>query len=144
MKVSKFIYIGCAVMVGIVGIAAALFWYLNYANGPKYENGKLVVETSQYKVLVNDIYKLNILTIEDTSSFIFVSSDDALMSFNPSLQEFVIVLKVPNHRSTVEKHFLEILGITQEQACQLDVVVGVPYEVQPEASQSFDLSFCGV
>lgn len=147
MKASNFIYIGCVVMLLIVVIAGTLSWYLNYASEPKfdsptYENGKLVVQTTQGKVLANDIYQLEVSTVPEAGTLVFVTNEDSIMSFNPALNEFIIVLKRPEYRVAVEKNFLKILGITAEQGCQLDVVMGIPYEISPEASQDFNLSFC--
>jgi hypothetical protein len=47
------------------------------------------------------------------------------------------------NRALAERDFLETLGVTQSDACRLDVMVSVPYNVDPaRAGQRYGLSFC--
>ncbi len=47
------------------------------------------------------------------------------------------------NRQLAEKAFLERVGITQEQACQIKVTITTPASVNPtEAGQKYPLSFC--
>lgn len=143
MKGIKFISIAVIIIVVLTLIALGLFFYLKEsADEPQYRDGKLVVNSQQGEVLLNDIYANVNMVLPESETVVFYSEDDALITYNLLDNQFAIVVKKPSARKTVEQKFLQITGLSQPEACQLNVLVGIPYEVNPNASQSFNLSFC--
>lgn len=79
---------------------------------------------------------------------------DVLMKQAPSYdilyfsgdQSFLITLKDQNlqaARDAAEADLLQRLQVGRKEACKVQVIVGVPYDVSPQASgQDYNLSFC--
>jgi hypothetical protein len=76
----------------------------------------------------------------------FVSNNDYYVSFYPDDRSFTVTIQNSNLKDTREKAetaFLQALGITQEQACRLNVSLYVPEFISAKNSgQDFGLSFC--
>lgn len=77
----------------------------------------------------------------------FRSTNDYLMEFQPTSEQFVISIQnsddINGARTKAESAFLEALGINQEKACGLNVVLAIPVQVNEKNSGSnFGLSFC--
>jgi hypothetical protein len=76
----------------------------------------------------------------------FISNDDYFMAFYPNDKSFTITIQSINleeARRRAEAAFLQALGITQDQACRLNVSLYVPDFVSSKNSgQDFGLSFC--
>lgn len=99
------------------------------------------------KIEVNNLYKNPANLVPGTDNTVnFIQNKDYYMFFSPKTEYFQITLLNPDiqkARSEAESDFLSTLGITKDQACQLNVELGVPYAVNQAASgKDYGLSFC--
>ena len=97
-------------------------------------------------VSVTNVYNMEIQRLS-RNGVAFRDNADYYMAYYPIPQPgFVITLSNSNvrkAREAAEKDFLEILGISKEQACQLHVSLAVPNSVNAKASGvDYNLSFC--
>ncbi len=85
-------------------------------------------------------------TIEETGEVFAVEETDYVIIYHKTSDDFLInILSSPfeDIRIKAERDFLQKLGITEENACKLDVVEKTPHFANPDkAGQSFRLSFC--
>jgi hypothetical protein len=114
-----------------------------YPNAPT--SSLLAIGTSQGTVEVNNFYTSNppvtdggVLVIKQTSEYWF--------TYDPLSGSFWIAVSgtpFSEVQQTAEQDFLATLGISEQDACKLDVSVGIPYDPNNSLSgQSFPLSFC--
>jgi len=111
-------------------------------------NTQIIIPTEKSNIPVNNYYK-------DTSSTI-LSEKDVLMETNENFdilaynynnkKSFLIYLKnaaaLVTSRKNAEDSFLKKLGITEEQACLLDVSLTVSNTIEESAAKNYGLSFC--
>lgn len=143
MKSFKWLSLAIILIVVITLIALGLFFYLrSTADEPKYKNGKLVIPVQDGEILISDIYADKKLTLPESETLVFYSSEEGLITYNLADNQFVIVVKDKSARAKMEKEFLAVTGVTEQQACLLRVLIGMPYEVSSDPTQSFKLSFC--
>ena len=95
-------------------------------------------------VNVRNVYKN---PVEKTEEAIVISQKPGFkIIYFPKDEAFLITLAqtpISQSRALAEAELLANLGITKDQACELKVVITVPYEVDPAASgQNYPLSFC--
>jgi len=113
------------------------------AGFPKGET--LTIGTPSGSVTVKNFYPRIVGGEENTVVILekpthFISYDTMDSSF------WVAVAAKPflENRAMAERDFLEVLGISQGNACRLNVVVGIPYGIDPSLNgRQFNLSFCG-
>ncbi|OGI15597.1 MAG: hypothetical protein A2Z52_01200 [Candidatus Moranbacteria bacterium RBG_19FT_COMBO_42_6] len=116
--------------------------------GDRKMNVKIQDESGKYssELEVNNLYEN---PVEKLPGEIvdFRSTDDYLMEFQPAYQQFVIAIQNPEDiygaRTRAESDFLESLSIDREKACELNVTLSVPVQVnEKNAGKNFGLSFC--
>ena len=104
----------------------------------------MFINTGKEKIEINNVYKNPIEMFE--SGVEFKKNSDYLIDYYSPDQLFVIVITNPNideARINAEKDFLDTLNINQEQACKLNIQLGVPFSVNENAAGiNYGLSFC--
>ena len=98
--------------------------------------------TSKGLVTINNFYKFPLVI--DQEFLILQNTDQYQINYDTETDQFYIYFS--NSPSTalqnqVENDFLNLLGISQNDACKLNVAEGFPGYL-PVASQQQDLSFC--
>jgi hypothetical protein len=98
-------------------------------------------------ILMKDFYQSPYTKILDSyNDAVIKESIDYTIEFQPGIPGFFIQLLGNNlylARENAEQGFLDKLGITKEDACRLDVTLGVHYSTNEKASGSaYGLSFC--
>lgn len=96
-------------------------------------------------VQTNDFLNSSIET-NSNGDALFVKTQNYQIAYLKEFNQFMIVVMNPPFekvRNEAENEFLKTLGITQEQACKLNVTVGfsrlAPSDI---AGKNFPLSFC--
>ncbi len=107
------------------------------------------IGTPQGSVTVNNIYTSNDYITLDGQTIVIAQSGDYSIVYNVGDSSFVIALTlVPGSlqaaRDAAESVFLQKLGISENDACKLNVNEGVTEKGSPYYGQSLGLSFCGV
>jgi hypothetical protein len=98
------------------------------------------------KIKIYNIEKLkNIEKINNTDIMLEDTPEFSISFYKPD-QSFAISIMSKNFgdsRQKSEKRFLEILGISSKEACNLKVTLGTPVFVNAEyAGGNYGLSFC--
>lgn len=128
-------------MLIITIVIVALFFVFYYF---KKNSNKITINTGKEKIEVNNVYKNPVEIFK--SGVEFKKNSDYLIDYYSPDQLFVIVitnLNIGEARKRAEKDFLDTLGINQEQACKLNVQLGVPFNVNENAAGiNYGLSFC--
>ncbi|MCX6761686.1 MAG: hypothetical protein NTY33_02475 [Candidatus Moranbacteria bacterium] len=97
-------------------------------------------------ITINNIYKLPGVILLDFDGVNFKNSQYYHMEYYPKQQGFIIAILDPaiqKAREIAESDFLEVLNITQDQACKLNISLTVPPSVNGRASGgNYGLSFC--
>ena len=98
-------------------------------------------------VLVNDFYKSPYTQVFDPQNDATIKeSTDYSIEYQPNFQAFYINLNGNDlyiSRTNAEQGLLDKLGISKDDACKLNVNLGVVYSVNPRASGvEYGLSFC--
>jgi cytoskeletal protein RodZ len=117
---------------------------------PTKDAPKMTLHTpSNTPIEVNNLYKnpAENLHLPD-NSITFLENNDYQIAFYPKTEYFLIVLfnaDLQKARDEAESAFLKTLGITKDQACQLNVNLGAPTWVNPNihlGTANYGLSFC--
>jgi len=112
-----------------------------YPTGTVFQIG-----TSQGSVTVNNFYNNPVQVSQDQTSIVIAQSSTYNITYYTPDSSFNIgILQGPVSvvRPQAEAAFLAALGISQADACKLNVVIAVPYDVDPNyADQNIGLSFC--
>jgi len=112
---------------------------------PSSSDKDIHLQTSGGEVIINNIYKNAINTYSD-GGVSFKDNNDYYIAYYPQDQGFIVTIENPDiqtARQKAEADFVQTLGITQAQACQLRVSLGVPVSVNEQASGgNYGLSFC--
>jgi len=107
------------------------------------EDNKLIIPTSQGDVKINNIYRNPVSSFDGVS---FKETSDYQLLYFPETKTFNITILNPDiqkARDEAEKNFLETLGISEEDACKLNVNLQVFFQASEKAAgQNFGLSFC--
>lgn len=78
---------------------------------------------------------------------LLVRTDDYQIIYSQSTQAFTVTILVENFikvREVAEAKFIDMLGVTEENACRLTVTVGSPSHINSKyAGLVFPLSWCG-
>lgn len=106
---------------------------------------KITIETNEGTVQIDNIYKEGGELFK--GGITFKESSDYYISFDEASQSFSIAIMnaedLYGARARAEEEFVRVLGITNEQACELKVDLGVPYNVNPQLpADNYGLSFC--
>lgn len=112
---------------------------------PKEFGDKIFIKTDSGDVQINNIYKVGGEVFEEGVTF--KENPDYYISFSESDHSFSIAIVNPDDlrgsREKAEKEFIITLGITEKEACELDVKLGVPYSADVRlAEKNYGLSFC--
>jgi hypothetical protein len=112
---------------------------------PSPDEPKMVISTQQGSAIINNIYQ-NPLENLSGNGISFKDTEDYYMAYYPQNQGFLIVLQnsdIKSAREKAERDFLQILGVDETTACNLDVSITIPYEISPQAAGGvYGLSFC--
>lgn len=135
-----------AFILGAVTVIAVLTKQATTTSAqPDIRGGKLLVDTPSGRVVTNNIYT-NALVNYPENGVGFGQSRFYVMSYTPTTDNFTITILDPDIKvatTVAEADFLRLLNITKIEACELNVSLNVPYNVNPAyAGKSFSLSFC--
>ena len=114
----------------------------------KINIGDIPDDTEKLKVdnIETENFYKSAVNIAETGDATIIKRGNFEIVFVPEYSQFIIsVLATPFgiHRSLAEQEFINNLGISQEEACRLNVTVGTPYFANPEvAGIAYGLSFC--
>lgn len=113
---------------------------------PDVSTDKFEIKTQEGPIHVNNVYKLPPVQELSYDGIKFKNSDYYSMDYYPNQQGFIIIITNPDiekARQIAEDDFLNILGISKNEACQLNVSMTVFREVSDLASgRNYRLSFC--
>lgn len=104
------------------------------------KNGKVVL----YDVDLKDFTQLSTKTAPDGSSILQEKSDYSL-KYSPKNGYFNIEFNsIPSQERIVEveREILQLLEITEDQACRLSIEVLIPSQENPSLKEPYMLSFC--
>ncbi len=109
------------------------------------DEGQISIKTDQGTVVLDDIYQ-KAEEMLPAGNLGLRKTDDYIIDYYPELRTFSIALLNPEievARLKAEQDFLATLNISEEEACKLEVTVGVPNSVNPKyAGIIYPLSFC--
>ena len=149
-KIILFVFV--LMTVGIIGY----YFFAISRNSSLEENGesfsvpspsepKFEIKTKEGKVTVNNIYQNPIKNLSQ-SGVRFLENESYIADFYPQDQGFLMVIEnsdVQSARDMLEKDFLEVLGISEKEACKLKITLSVPFGVNEDlAGENYGLSFC--
>ena len=105
----------------------------------------MTIDTGKEKIEISNVYK-NPIEIFPNSDVAYKKTADYYFDYYANDQLFIITLinkDIKTARENAEKDFLNTLQINQEQACKLNVQLGVPFSVNENAAGiNYGLSFC--
>jgi len=117
----------------------------NYFIVPPTDQPKMELKTPEGNVQTENLYKNPAKRFSDDVLDV-TDNEDYTMYFFPETQSIIISINNPEiqfARYKAEQELLARLGITKEEACKLNVDLGVPFSVNAEASGvNYGLSFC--
>jgi len=103
--------------------------------------------TSQGNVTVNNFYNNPVFITQDQQTVVLAQTSTYSIVYNVADSSFMIsLLSAPlaAARQDAETALLNILGVSESDACKLKVSEGVPISVSDEyPGENFPLSFCG-
>ena len=112
---------------------------------PLSSDEKIKINTNKGIIEVANIYGVNFPKLS-ADGIEFENNEDFYMAYYPQNQGFVIVIQnidIESARKKAEDRFLEVLEITKNQACSLDVSMTVPMDISEMVSGGeYGLSFC--
>ncbi len=115
--------------------------YLPKANIKLPTGDTFTVGGKEIKNIYNSAQNIN-----DNGDAVFAQTESYQQVYILQAQYFIITVTgtpFESARQAAEQDFLKKLGISQEDACVLDVRVGTPYFANPnEAGKTYKLSFC--
>ena len=133
----KNIYIILIATIVIITLSLVFYYF-------KKNSNKMTINTGKEKIEVTNVYKNPVEIFK--SGVEFKKNSDYLIDYYSPDQLFIIIITNPNiseARKRAEKDFLDTLSINQEQACKLNIQLGVPFNVNEVAAGiNFGLSFC--
>jgi hypothetical protein len=116
------------------------FLVTNFPGAP--QGATFQIGTSQGVVTVNNFYTVPVIV--DEEYLIFQNTDQYQINYNTEISQFYIYFSSQPSaalQAQVEGDFLTLLGVSQSDACKLNVGEGYPGNL-PYASQQQGLSFC--
>lgn len=144
---NKFKFNSKIILISIVILALGLALY-SFLSGQKGFNP--FTTPIPEKIVVSDIpvknFEADPIVQNDSGDSLIQQNQDFQISFVKQYNQFFVTILNPDFEATrprAEQVFLNQLGITQQEACKLTVIVGSPIWVNPDLSgQTFGLSFC--
>jgi hypothetical protein len=107
---------------------------------------QLSIGTAQGTVSMNNFYTAN-PPVVDGGTIIIKQTPNYAITYDPNTDEFwLAILGTPfvTWQTAAEQDFLTTLGVSEADACKLDVTSGVVYSPgDPNDGKDFPLSFCG-
>ncbi len=107
----------------------------------------LTLGTSDGNVTIKNFYNNASYITQDQQAVVIQENVQYTIVYNVGDSSFVIsLLSTPLEaaRQAAESAFLSALGISEQDACKLEVYEGVPISISDEyPGESFPLSFCG-
>jgi hypothetical protein len=107
----------------------------------------ITIGTSQGSVAMNNFYKSPDYIAQDQQAVVIRQTATSTIIYNISDSSFWVGVNgtpFSDLRNAAEKYFLTTLGISEGDACKLNVTEGVIYSANnPDYGKSFPLSFCG-
>lgn len=116
---------------------------------PHAPSGSLLdIGTSRGTVQVKNFYVSGSAAVGEGGVVIIKQAAAYSLTYEPSSGSFWIAVSgspFAAAREAAEQDFLATLGVSQSDACKLDVSIGVPYDPKnPLNGQTFPLGFCSV
>lgn len=96
-------------------------------------------------VSVNNFYKIKINTNPRGDTLFSQNIDYQIIYFSGEEQFLISIMGSPfeEKRALAESNFIQVLGISQEDACKLNVIINTPLFANPdESGVNYKLSFC--
>lgn len=119
-------------------IIVLIFLFFNSRN-------KILISTENKNIYINNIYKNPIIEYPN-KDIVFKDSPAYSMFYNNNEQLFNITIldsDIQKARNEAEKEFIKTLDVTKDEACRLNVNLGIPYNVNAQKSGiNYGLSFC--
>ena len=139
------LYIKFLITIIIIGLLFFSLWiYFNGNQKTNTNSEKLVIKGQTENILTNDFTQKPIL--KAGQSLQFKKSELYQIVYNEQDQSFNINLMSDSFelaRTQAQEAFLEALGISQGQACGLNIWVGIPISVSDKyPGVNLGLSFC--
>ncbi len=135
-------------IIAIVLLAVIMFLYSLPAFGGQTPTGNTItIGTPQGSVIMKNFYKTAAI-VSPGSGALIVDNPAYDISYYTGDSSFIISLKQPltmPTRAAASEAFIQVLGISEQDACKLKVILGVPISVDPHyAGRDLGLSFCGI
>lgn len=112
---------------------------------PSPNDPTMTIKTPSGNLSITNIYQKSLANLSN-DGVSFEDNSYYYMAYYPENQGFLIVLQnsdVQTARKKAEKDFLRILKIEKEAACQLNISITIPFDINPLLSgQVYGLSFC--
>jgi len=106
---------------------------------------KIVVNTNDGNVRIDNIYQKAEELLPD-GDLTIKSTSDYSIDYYPKFSQFAISISNPDvetAKKQAEQDLIAVLGISEKDACKLNVDITVPYSVNPQyAGNIYGLSFC--
>jgi hypothetical protein len=125
-----------------------LFLFLKNRNNVPVEEGKIIVPVGNKQLPIADYSKNAKKVIDDKNVLINGTDEYDILGFNYNNQRsFLISIKQSSNleetRKKAEKELISSLGITEKDACELEISVNVSRDIDENlAGRNFGLSFC--
>jgi hypothetical protein len=139
----KAVIIG-AVIIGVFAIAAVILVLVNSKNSPSGSTNTIAIRTPQGTINVRNYTQNPVATTTDA---LIMESNSEYQILNYKIDNsFLITLllkPLSQSRSDAQAVFIKDLGISQTQACALNVSVKVPNSVDSDFSgNELGMSYC--
>lgn len=163
----RIIIVGIIVLVVVIATVVVLFVQRNSSTGGSGGGGvstgtlpppitavtstpptgnTITLGTSNGSVVVNNFYKTAAFITQDGQTVAIAQTSTYSIAYNVLYSSFVITILAPPleaNREAAEHVFLNALGISEQDACSLDIYEGVPASVSDQDSgRPYALSFC--
>lgn len=112
----------------------------DFPNAP--QGATFQIGTSKGLITINNFYTFPLIV--DEEFLILQNNDQYQINYNTEINQFYIYFSVgpsSTFRNETETAFLNLLGISESDACKLNVAEGYPGNL-PSAPQQQGLSFC--
>ncbi|MEK7608122.1 MAG: hypothetical protein AAB495_00900 [Patescibacteria group bacterium] len=111
------------------------------------EGETIEIGTADGSVRTKNFYPEKV-ELDESGGFVFYRDEKYFIAYDTLLSGFWIAIiggSFDETRKEAEVRLLELLEISQKDACRLDVVLGIQYDsANPLSGRGFPLSFCAV
>ena len=144
-KILIIIFSILSVIVAIVLIIYVVSSKFENVDKVDIENDQIFVETDEGEIKIDDLYTEDSILLSN-DGVVFSDQKDYSIMFFPDDASFIISIKDGNIyevRKKAEADFLSKANITEQEACQLDVILSVLWTADINAAGvGYGLSFC--